>query len=132
MPALVLVLAALVIAALAGTSYLTVVNGNRADRAEARSAVSERTVGELRARLEGGGAAPGSNLAAERAEIVARAAVLSSVAREYEACKSGLTQLLGFVLDDNYESASSLMDDVSGICASAEGDLEAYEATYGS
>jgi hypothetical protein len=128
----VLVLAALVAAALAGTSYLAIANGSRADRAEARSAASDRTVGELRARLESGGPSSGSGPAVERAELAARGSLLSSVAREYEMCKTGLTRLLGFVLDDDYASASSLMDDVSTTCASAESDLAAYEATYGS
>jgi len=66
-----------------------------------------------------------------RAQLVVQTAAIETVAQEMTACKDGLAQLLGYVLDQDYSSASSIVYGVRSDCDSAESALSDYSATYG-
>jgi len=77
-------------------------------------------------------------LAAEKAEVEdARAALaleadaLEAVAQAYVDCKTGLVELLNYVLDDDYYSAGAVVGSVRSDCDSADASLDGYLATFG-
>lgn len=82
--------------------------------------IAQRRLDATRARIE-----------ADRAELQAQANVLQVIATAFQSCRSGTQQLLGYVLADDYVTASAVMDAVFIRCTTADDRLEAYHSTYG-
>jgi septal ring factor EnvC (AmiA/AmiB activator) len=104
--------------------------GAKVSQARDTIARSEADVSALEARQR--------ELANEKAQVEdARAAMseerdaITNVASAYIQCKSGLVDLLQYLANDDYESASYYSDSVDGDCAAAEASLQSYLSTYG-
>jgi hypothetical protein len=66
-----------------------------------------------------------------RAAVAAEATALRGVASATIDCKNGVVELLGYVLNDDYDSASYSVDDVRADCDYAAETLQNYNSTYG-
>lgn len=66
-----------------------------------------------------------------RAALALQTAAIEDVASSYISCKNGLSQLLRYVLDENYYAASAIVYRVDADCATAEDALQRYLANYG-
>ncbi len=67
----------------------------------------------------------------ERAALLVQSAAIEEVADAVIACNGGLAQLLGYVLDEDYYSASAIVSEVRDDCDYAEYSLDDYNARFG-
>jgi hypothetical protein len=102
----------------------------KVEQAERAIARSERDVRSLERRQR--------QLASEKAEVedargalALEAAAIEDVASAYIDCKNGLSELLAYVLAEDFLTASTIVGRVDADCVSADGTLESYLATYG-
>lgn len=65
-----------------------------------------------------------------RAQLAVQASAVEDVAQAFIDCKSGLLELLSYVLDEQYLSAQSLAGRVGSDCRYAESLLADYNASY--
>jgi septal ring factor EnvC (AmiA/AmiB activator) len=65
-----------------------------------------------------------------RAQLALQTATIEDVASAFITCKDGLTQLLSFVLAQDYFSANSIVGRVRADCDTAEARLDSYFANY--
>lgn len=65
-----------------------------------------------------------------RAQLAVQAATLENVADAFIDCKTGLVDLLGYVLDEDYFSANAVISGVVSDCQYAESALSGYNANY--
>lgn len=65
-----------------------------------------------------------------RAALAVQAASLETVASASVDCNDGLTDLLGYILDEDYASANAVVAGVADDCDYAESALSAYNANY--
>jgi hypothetical protein len=162
---------ALLVVALAGTSYLALTNKSRAGEWEDRTLVLERHVDGLNGLLVERSnlldartrelnrmattverqqsalsrseadvstleerqrelANEKAQLEDSRAQLAIQATALENVAEGFLDCNSGLVQLLGYLVDEDYGSANAVFDGVVADCQRAEGSLADYNATY--
>ena len=66
-----------------------------------------------------------------RAELAVQTGALEDVASAYIDCKSGLIELLNYILADDYATANAIVASVDGDCAYADDSLSGYLARYG-
>jgi septal ring factor EnvC (AmiA/AmiB activator) len=66
-----------------------------------------------------------------RAELAVQTGALEDVASAYIDCKSGLIELLNYILADDYATANAIVASVDGDCAHADDSLSGYLARYG-
>ncbi|HXF97162.1 MAG TPA: hypothetical protein VNJ46_00950 [Gaiellaceae bacterium] len=67
----------------------------------------------------------------ERAALAVQHGELVEVAEAFVACKDGLVELLGYVIDERFYEAGALLPEVAADCEHAEDSLARYSATYG-
>ena len=66
-----------------------------------------------------------------RAELAVQTGALEDVASAYIDCKSGLIELLNYILADDYATANAVVASVDSDCAYADDSLSGYLARYG-
>lgn len=102
----------------------------KVQQAEQAIARSEKDVRSLERRQR--------QLASEKAEVedaraalALEAAAIEDVASAYIDCKNGLTELLNYVLAEDYLTAGTIAGRVDAECLTAERTLESYLTAYG-
>jgi hypothetical protein len=65
-----------------------------------------------------------------RAQLALQTTAIEDVASAFIDCKDGLTQLLSYVLNEDYYGATGIAPRVDSDCAGAESALSSYQASY--
>lgn len=99
----------------------------QAERAIARSEQDVRSLERRQRRL----ASEKAEVEDARAVLALEAEAIEDVASAYIDCKNGLTELLNYVLAEDYATAGTIVERVDADCVAAEGTLESYLAAYG-
>ncbi len=99
----------------------------QAETAIARSEADVRSLEKRQRRL----ANEKAQVEDARAELAVQTGSLEDVASAYIDCKSGLIELLNYILADDYATANAVVASVDGDCAYADDSLSGYLARYG-